>query len=633
MFWPTPQDYNEAIQFIDTNLSDEELRAGSVELTQLGLPRPITGAFASVYKIHAAQKNWAAKCFLNDLPDLKERYKAIAEFVHNDDLPYTLDFVYLKEGIRIRGDWYPILKMEWVEGEQLFEYVRNNLTRSYKLTKLADRFLEMLKRLHDAGIAHGDLQHGNIIVLKDELYLVDYDGMYVPQLKGWTSNELGHRNYQHPARTKTDFGTALDNFSAWVIYASLRCLSLDVSLWNVVQPDGECLLFRQSDFQSPENSEIFPVLESHECDIIRNLAARIHRNCQAAIEEVPVLRWADNETVELPPSAKTKQGTKSGGKKSSETNLRSDRGKSSDRLPELAQTEAVPGARAASAPTLVLADNTLRLVEDPTNATFAPSVVQVTNNGAGPQSPAGSSSGRSSGTPQIAPSASASVGQPSPSSVPPPPGASKQSFPTTEVVSSLVLSVAAFACVYLSAVTSGQPPTQTPSTPTSYAQSNPKLHLINKSAEDGEDLLKAHKYKEAAQAYQTAYQAANEFYGAESTTTADIGLGYAKALNAAGDYGAAQPIIYSTISRYRAAYDLDKMNDAQNELAINEYYGGHYHEALLEFQSVGEYWRNHLYGSQTEEKLEAAQEWEQKTQTALAKNNGVEGAAESKTAH
>ena len=39
-------------------------------------------------------------------------------------------------------------------------------------------------------IAHGDLQHGNIIVQDDgTIRLVDYDGCYVPELAGLKSNE------------------------------------------------------------------------------------------------------------------------------------------------------------------------------------------------------------------------------------------------------------------------------------------------------------------------------------------------------------------------------------------------------------------------------------------------------------
>jgi hypothetical protein len=72
--------------------------------------------------------------------------------------------------------------------------------------------------LRDAEIAHGDLQHGNIIVEHGHLRLVDHDGLFVPEMAGWTSSEVGHQHYQHPARDAAFFNKHLDNFSAIVIY-------------------------------------------------------------------------------------------------------------------------------------------------------------------------------------------------------------------------------------------------------------------------------------------------------------------------------------------------------------------------------------------------------------------------------
>src|SRR5690606_4423273 len=88
-----------------------------------------------------------------------------------------------------------------------------------------------------------------ILIVNHQFLLIDYDGMYVPTLDGWTSHELGHRNYQHPRRQETDFGPHIDNFSAWVIYLSLMALSVQPGLWHTLRAGDECLLFRQQDFQ------------------------------------------------------------------------------------------------------------------------------------------------------------------------------------------------------------------------------------------------------------------------------------------------------------------------------------------------------------------------------------------------
>ncbi len=99
------------------------------------------------------------------------------------------------------------------------------------LKKLSDQWLNLVIGLQQLKIAHGDLQHENIIVSKGELRLVDYDGFFVPSLSSKIAIELGHPHYQHPLRRNSDFNLSIDNFSALVIYISLKALSIDISLW------------------------------------------------------------------------------------------------------------------------------------------------------------------------------------------------------------------------------------------------------------------------------------------------------------------------------------------------------------------------------------------------------------------
>lgn len=299
--WPTPQDYNEAIQHPAQNLSDNELRGGVVENNSLGLPKPRSGAFASVYRMHANNKDWAVKCFLNNQPDLHERYRKISQFIQHHPLRYTVDFEYEPEGILVGGQWYPILKMAWVEGVGLLEYITTNLERAYKLELLASSFKQMIWEMEDAGIAHGDLQHGNIIVVGDKkIALVDYDGMFVPPLAGRQANEIGHRNYQHPHRTAQYFDSHLDHFSSWVIYASLRILSKDASIWDAIPHDGESLLFKDADFRLPNESVVLNYLGEHECGAVRNLAKRVHANCLLKFDAVCRLQKDDEAQFEMP---------------------------------------------------------------------------------------------------------------------------------------------------------------------------------------------------------------------------------------------------------------------------------------------------------------------------------------------
>ena len=104
MAWPTPQEYNEAIQNPRTAFVDAELRAGQPVLTPLGLPRPITGNFASVYQMVCAnQRVWAVRCFLRDFADHQDRSAAISGHLARTQLPYMVDFTFRADGIRIGG--------------------------------------------------------------------------------------------------------------------------------------------------------------------------------------------------------------------------------------------------------------------------------------------------------------------------------------------------------------------------------------------------------------------------------------------------------------------------------------------------------------------------------------------------
>ena len=243
-----------------TTLSDSELQKGHAEEDQLGLPRPISGGFASVYKVKCPNQTWAVRCFLKKYLDQQQRYDAISKQLIVSKFPFATQFHFLMNGIRIQGNWYPIMKMEWVQGESLIRFVEGNLGSPQKLLALGNEIVEIARVLNRAGVAHGDLQHGNILVANGKPKLIDYDGMFVPALKGMGSHESGHPNYQLP-RADSDFGPNLDNFSVWVIYLSLKALSVRPSLWKQFQGGDDCLLFRQKDFDKPDQSPILGELK------------------------------------------------------------------------------------------------------------------------------------------------------------------------------------------------------------------------------------------------------------------------------------------------------------------------------------------------------------------------------------
>ncbi len=313
--WPSPQDYNEAIQNGRANFTDVELQNGNLVTDAFGLPRPITGAFASVYRIKCESGDFAIKCFFRN-SDHEHRYRLTSSFLRLKRPSCTMRLEFIRRGIRVNGFWYPILKMEWVEGRSLDEYIAANLGNPAALRSLEQALERFTNEFRAAGIAHGDLQHGNVLVSDSGLRLVDYDGMYVPPMRGLTSTELGHRNYQHPMRKAEHFGPHLDNFSAIIIWSSVRILRIAPDLCDLFTAGEDCLLFKESDFLDSENSPIFSALKGHDNLEVNRIGHAIRRALIGDPVSVPYLndfisqfsapqkQWLDVD--ELPSIVRTK---------------------------------------------------------------------------------------------------------------------------------------------------------------------------------------------------------------------------------------------------------------------------------------------------------------------------------------
>lgn len=282
--WPSPQEYNEAIQNPDINLRDPELSKCTPQLNRQGLPVPNTGAFATVYRLSNGNRSFAVRCFLNYYPDQENRYSLISNHLNSQKMGWMVPFEFQKEGIRVNGNWYPVLKMEWIEGERIDVFIYNNLGNPAVLADMSQKWLSTVASLRSARIAHGDLQHGNILIRSGSIKLIDYDGMFVPQLDGLPTHEVGHRNFQHPKRTNSDYGIGLDNFSAWVIYVSLVGFSLDKNLWAHARAGDESLLFSAADYLAPDQSMIVKLLKQHSSEKLKRLAEQMHK-----LPSMPVL--------------------------------------------------------------------------------------------------------------------------------------------------------------------------------------------------------------------------------------------------------------------------------------------------------------------------------------------------------
>ena len=287
MKWPNPTDYQDTVQNPRLCFSDPELQNGIVATNALGLPRVASGNFASVYEVKTGRKRWAVRCFLRQCADQQKHYAHITSHLKSLWLPFLVDFEYQPQGIRLFGQQYPIVKMQWVDGVALHTFVKKKLKRPQELMQFAAQWRGMVNSLHGSRLAHGDLQHGNVLVTSKGLArLVDYDAMYVPALQGTNCAELGHANYQHPQRQANHYDHNLDNFAALVIYVSLRALSVEPELWNTYNT-GENLIFSSSDFKMPNDSDLFGRLLYRRQDRdVRELAGRLLNWCKSPVEQI-----------------------------------------------------------------------------------------------------------------------------------------------------------------------------------------------------------------------------------------------------------------------------------------------------------------------------------------------------------
>ena len=134
------------------------------------------------------------------------------------------------------------------------------------MSMLCYRFCKMAAWLRSQSFAHGDIKPDNIMVRPDgTLTLVDYDGMFVPSMKGNQSPTIGTRDFSHPLRTVDDFDETIDDFSLASIALSLKAISMKSTLLDIYG-GSDRLLFSENDYRSPSNSKIISALQELMCD-------------------------------------------------------------------------------------------------------------------------------------------------------------------------------------------------------------------------------------------------------------------------------------------------------------------------------------------------------------------------------
>lgn len=266
MQYPLISEYLAAIREAKDNL--DKLSHLVPVLDKYGEPYRSSGAFAVVFKMKDEQtgKCYALKCFTEEQEGRVEAYHKIAEELEFVDSPYITSVKYLEKEIFVdsncEDEEFPVLLMDWIEGETMETYIAANYTDTHAMSMLCYRFCKMAAWLRSQSFAHGDIKPDNIMVRPDgTLTLVDYDGMFVPAMKGQKSPTIGTKDFSHPLRTVDDFDETIDDFALASIALSLKAISLNPSLLQTYGASDR-LLFSASDYIDLSKSNTFTALQS-----------------------------------------------------------------------------------------------------------------------------------------------------------------------------------------------------------------------------------------------------------------------------------------------------------------------------------------------------------------------------------
>ena len=270
MQYPLISEYVKAIQDAGDNL--DKLAFLTPVLDDHGEPYRSSGAFAVVFKMQDKRtgKYYALKCFTEEQQGRAEAYRQIEDELDLLDSPYITSVKYMEKELFVDSqceeDEFPVLLMDWVDGETMEAYIAANYQNQSAMLMLSYRFGKMAAWLRTQSFSHGDIKPDNIIVRPNgALTLVDYDGMFVPSMKGCQSPTIGTRDFSHPLRTVDDFDETIDDFSLASIALSLKAISMKPTLLDTYGASDR-LLFSEKDYRTPSNSKVISALQELMCD-------------------------------------------------------------------------------------------------------------------------------------------------------------------------------------------------------------------------------------------------------------------------------------------------------------------------------------------------------------------------------
>ena len=284
MQYPLISEYVRAMQDPTGNL--DQLAHLVPALDDHGEPMRSSGAFAVVFKMkdESTGKEYALKCFTEEQEGRAEAYRQIADELESVDSTYVTSVKYFEKELFVDCDGddheFPVLLMDWIDGETMDHYISESRYDNYAMSMLCYRFCKMAAWLRSQPFAHGDIKPDNIMIRSDgSLTLIDYDGMFVPSMKGQTSPTIGTKDFSHPLRTKEDFDETIDDFSLATITLSLKAISLSPSLFDEYA-SADRLLFSADDYRDLSQSKVLtalhPLMTDPELNTILSLFLLAH---------------------------------------------------------------------------------------------------------------------------------------------------------------------------------------------------------------------------------------------------------------------------------------------------------------------------------------------------------------------
>ena len=131
MQYPSFAEYADALQLnLDVVLADPVLARGMLRRRASGLPVAHGGTFALTFEIETDHGKYALRCFHKRLDALHERYDAITKHLAGVRGPYLVGCQFQPQGITTESGTYPVVRMDWVDGQSLAAFVADHLQDS-----------------------------------------------------------------------------------------------------------------------------------------------------------------------------------------------------------------------------------------------------------------------------------------------------------------------------------------------------------------------------------------------------------------------------------------------------------------------------------------------------------------------